>query len=244
MSLYTNTELYDLVHGPFADEETFDFYYQMAIRYGPKVLDAACGTGQILIPLAKAGIEICGFDISEEMLSACRQKAADEGVSIEACNGDMRDFAFSQSFDLIFVAGNSFQHLMTDADISAAFNSIRKHLAPKGRLHIEMFNPSWPLLMREPEKRLMVGQFGEYILTEDSSYDVINRTSHTTWHFWHKPSGKETSLSYSAREYLLTDVEEMFSSNGFVIEHHYGDFDLSPYDEERSSKHLVVAKMA
>ena len=198
--------------------------------------------GHILIPLAKAGIDICGFDISEEMLSACTRKAAEENVTVGVWLDDLRSFRSEKRFDLIFVAGNSFQHLMTDEDISASFNSIREHLTPNGRLLIEMFNPSWPLLMREPEKRLMVGQFGEYILTEDSVYDAENRESQTTWHFWHKPSGNEISLSYSAREYFRQDVEDMFSCNGFAIEQHYGEFDMSPYDEEMSSKHLILAK--
>ncbi|MBX3290424.1 MAG: class I SAM-dependent methyltransferase [Acidobacteria bacterium] len=241
MSLYENTKLYDLVHGPFADSETFEFYYQMAVRYGPKVLDAACGTGHILIPLAEAGIDVCGFDISPEMLAACERKAAEKNVTVDVWLDDLRGFRSEQRFDLIFVAGNSFQHLMTDEDISAAFRPIKTHLNPNGRVLIEMFNPSWPLLMREPEKRLMVGQFGDHILTEDSVYDAANRTSHTTWHFWHRPTGNETSLTYNSREYFYKDVTELFSLNGFVIENHFGEFDLSPYDEEMSSKHLVIA---
>lgn len=241
MELYTNTELYDLVHGEIADDEVLSFYLQMAAEYGPKVLDAACGTGFLLIPMAKAGVDICGFDLSGEMLANCREKAERRDVAIDVWLDDMRSFDAGQKFDLIFIAGNSFQHLMTDNDIAAAFGAIRKHLSENGRLVVEMFNPSWPLLMREPEKRLMVGQFGDHILTEDSAYDVENRRSHTTWHFWHKPSGDETSLSYSSREYFPNDVRAIFADSGFEIEYHWGEFDLSPYDEDMSSKHLIVA---
>lgn len=242
MHLYTNTELYDLVHGEIADDEVLSFYLGMAAEYGPKVLDAACGTGFLLIPMAKAGVDICGFDLSDEMLAECRRKADRKGVEINVWLDDMRSFDAGQKFDLIFIAGNSFQHLMTDEDIAAAFNAIRDHLTENGRFVVEIFNPSWPLLMREPEKRLLVGQFGEYILTEDSAYDIEKRLGHTTWHFWHKPTNKEVSLSYNSREYFAEDIRQMFDANAFEIEHHYGEFDLSPYDEHLSSKHLIVAR--
>lgn len=242
MDLYTNTELYDLVHGKFADDEVLSFYLQMAVEYGPKVLDAACGTGYLLIPLVMSGVEVHGFDLSGEMLAECRKKAERRSLDIEIWLDDMRSFDAGQKFDLIFIAGNSFQHLMSDEDIASAFAAIRKHLAVNGRLVLEMFNPSWPLLMREPEKRLMVGQFGDHILTEDSVYDAENRRSQTTWHFWHKPSGVETSLSYTSREYFPDDVRKMFADNDFHIEHHWGEFDQTPFDAENSSKHLIVAK--
>lgn len=50
------------------------FYLEYAKNCGGEVLELGCGTGRILIPMAKAGITITGLDISGEMLKIARDK--------------------------------------------------------------------------------------------------------------------------------------------------------------------------
>ena len=66
-------ELYDDVSKGLTGE--LEFYLKEAKKAKGKVLEAACGTGRILLPLLEAGIDIEGFDISKSMLDVLKQKA-------------------------------------------------------------------------------------------------------------------------------------------------------------------------
>ena len=46
------------------------------------ILELACGTGNLTIPLTKKNYDIAGIDISEEMLSVAREKGEEEGVEL------------------------------------------------------------------------------------------------------------------------------------------------------------------
>ncbi|HEX9913239.1 MAG TPA: class I SAM-dependent methyltransferase, partial [candidate division Zixibacteria bacterium] len=86
-------------------------------RCGSPVLELCCGTGRILLPLAKEGIEISGLDISEKMLEKAREKLNKETEQIKKrvnlLQGDMRNFHLKKEFNLIFIPFNSFQVLLS-----------------------------------------------------------------------------------------------------------------------------------
>ncbi len=57
------------------------YFLKQIARFGQPVLDVACGTGRVLLPLLRAGIDVDGCDLSEDMLHHCRKKATAEGFS-------------------------------------------------------------------------------------------------------------------------------------------------------------------
>lgn len=87
-SLYSDPRTYDLM---FPDAAHVSFYVDEARRSGGPVLEVACGTGSLLVPIAETGIEVVGLDLSPEMLSAARVRAEAAGVSLELHQGDMCD---------------------------------------------------------------------------------------------------------------------------------------------------------
>ena len=77
--LYRDGKHYDLMlHGT----QDLPFWTAQANRYGGPVLELACGTGRIAIPLAKEGFAVTGIDLSRAMLAEARDKAARESVSV------------------------------------------------------------------------------------------------------------------------------------------------------------------
>lgn len=243
MDLYDDAFLYDLAHGRFATGDVLQFFKEVSAEYGNPVLELACGSGNILIPLAENGVDIYGLDISDKMLSACRKKASERGVSVHIQKGDMRSFEMDAKFRLIYIAGNSFQHLDTIGDISECFASIRRHLEADGRLLIEVYNPYVPLLVREMGKRFVVGSFDEYVLTEDVFYDAATQKSTFNWHFWHRPTDREKTLSFTMRQFFPQEFDSLFALHGFKIEHKFGDFDRSAFDSGSASQ-IVIASLA
>src|SRR5215469_2012284 len=120
-------------------------------RIGHPVLELACGTGRLTIPIAKSGTEIVGLDLTPSMLAQARTKAEAAGVKIEFVEGDCRSFELERKFALIFMAFNSMQHLHDYESLAALFRNVRKHLAEAGRFVFDVFNPNLEILARNPE---------------------------------------------------------------------------------------------
>jgi len=67
-------------------------------------------------------------------------KAAEQKVNVSFIRGDIRDFDWGKSFQLIFIAAQSLSHLYKRDEMEACFACVRKHLSDGGRLLIELFN--------------------------------------------------------------------------------------------------------
>ena len=159
--IYDHPALYDALLPATAH---VSYYVDLARQASGEVLELACGTGQLTVPLASAGLRITGLDLSEPMLSAARQRAAAQKVSVEHLPGDMRDFDLGRRFALIFIARNSLLHLHSTEDILAAFAMVRRHLAPGGIFAFDIFNP----------KIRVVGQFEHSDYARLTHVGIIN----------------------------------------------------------------------
>src|SRR6516165_4986101 len=65
-------EFYDFVV-PYRERKDVGFFVEMALEAAGPVLEIGCGTGRVLIPTARAGVEIVGMDSSSKMLAVCRR---------------------------------------------------------------------------------------------------------------------------------------------------------------------------
>jgi len=146
---------YDADYGDFQDDLLL--YRGFAERTGGPLLELACGTGRLLVPLAQAGCEITGVDISPALLAVARRKIEAAGLQqrVTLVEADMRDFRLSRHFRLAFVAINSFMHLLTTEDQLQALRCWREHLAPDGLLILDLFHPH-PQSLLEADGRLVV----------------------------------------------------------------------------------------
>jgi ubiquinone/menaquinone biosynthesis C-methylase UbiE len=100
-------------------------YVDLARRASGDVLELACGTGQLTVPIATAELPTVGLDLSAAMLTAARERAATANVSVEYVLGDMRNFDLDRKFALSFIARNSLLHLHSTEDLLTAFAAVR-----------------------------------------------------------------------------------------------------------------------
>jgi demethylmenaquinone methyltransferase / 2-methoxy-6-polyprenyl-1,4-benzoquinol methylase len=109
------------------------------VEPGDRVLDAACGTGDLAIIAAKAGGDVTGLDFSERMLERARLKAPD----LDWMRGDLLALPFEdESFDAATVGFG----VRNVADLPGALEQLRRVLRPGGRLGIlEITRPRGPL---------------------------------------------------------------------------------------------------
>lgn len=228
-------------------EGDLQFYLEEARRAGSPVLELGCGTGRILIPIAEAGIDIVGLDLSDAMLSVARSKVvalpADVQSRIEIVKGDMRDFSLGRKFKLVMIPYRAFLHLMTSEDQKAALATICEHLDDDGRLVFNIFDPRVETIaahlvpLGRAVKKLMeftradnghkvvVSESRKYdtdqqVLTEDRIFEELDA------------SGEVISKAYgvlSLRYAFRYETQHLLELCGYKIEALYGDFERGPF---------------
>jgi SAM-dependent methyltransferase len=118
------------------------YYSEFFKGFNGRVLELACGTGRLLLPIAKSGVTIDGLDSSEDMLAVLRSKAKKLGLNgIQSYNQPMDNFSLATHYEAIFVASGSFQLLTSTEDILNSLKCIRRCLADKGFLILDLFVP-------------------------------------------------------------------------------------------------------
>ncbi len=248
-SLYSDAKRYDLVEAAYATGKFLDFYQRQVARYGEPVLELACGSGRLTIPLAEAGINITGVDLSEDMLDLARLKASKRGVTPQLVHADVRAFDLGRQFKFIFIPAQSLTHLQKRYEIEDCFACVRQHLAVDGRLLVELFNPSMKLLARAPETRYDIGEYddsdlgGKVKVTEEVHYDSAEQTSYVRWFFRSEGSDEERVLCFSMRQFFPCEIDELLWYNGLKIEHKYGDYDENEFCDS-SPQQLIVCSIS
>ena len=247
-SLYDEPALYDRVVAPPA--ASLGFYLDEARRGGGDVLELACGTGRLTIPIARAlapeGRRVTALDLAPAMLDAARRKAADAAVDIELVAGDMRGFRLDRRFDTIFVAFNSLLHLTTNDELRDCFACVREHLAPDGAFVFDIFNPSIKLLARAPEERSTVArvadeELGEIHLETTIDYDAATQVNHGAWHFSAPGRPDFLTVPLHLRSIFPQELPVLLAANGFELEARYGDFGRNAFTSE-SARQVCVCR--
>jgi len=145
---FDDAELYDLLFSNL--DYGIDFYRQQARAAGGPVLEVACGTGRVLLPLLRDGIDADGLDLSPALLARAREKTRAAGFQPALFEAPMQSFRLPRRYALVYVAFNSFVHNLTQADQLATLTTCREHLLPGGRLVFDIFYPG-PTYLSGPQ---------------------------------------------------------------------------------------------
>jgi SAM-dependent methyltransferase len=123
-----------------ATAQELDFYGGAIRRFGEPALDLACGTGRLLVRLLEAGLDVDGVDVSEDMLTWCRRRADDAGVSPTLRRQAMHELDLPRRYRTIFVC-DSFGIGGSRANDREGLRRIHDHLEPGGAL---VFSTGYP----------------------------------------------------------------------------------------------------
>ena len=135
-----------------------EYFKGLIDRYGEPVLDVACGTGRLLIPFLRAGMDIDGVDISSDMLALCTQRARSEGLSPQLYRQPMHELALPRKYKAIVVCGG-FALGGSRLQDQEALNRFFHHLEPGGALLLDNYLPykdaeEWRYWVKEERLRL------------------------------------------------------------------------------------------
>ena len=139
LSKYANPVEYDKLHEGY----TVDLDYITSYLGNRKetIIELACGTGRLAIPLAKLGHTVYGVDIDEGMLAHAEQKADAEGVTLHLSVQDCTKLTLPIQANFMYMTGNSFQHFLTNVSQDSLFTSVKKHLQKGGEFVFDTRNP-------------------------------------------------------------------------------------------------------
>ncbi|MEH7074116.1 class I SAM-dependent DNA methyltransferase [Neobacillus drentensis] len=99
---------------------------------GTRLLDLACGTGELSVRLAQDGFSVTGVDLSEDMLAVAQAKAEDVGIRIPFFQQNMAHLEGQAEFDVISILCDSLNYLQTEEDVKATFLNVFQHLTDEG----------------------------------------------------------------------------------------------------------------
>jgi SAM-dependent methyltransferase len=144
-NLYEKTVyLYDLDPRPLVKDD-IPFYLEYASKVKGNILELACGSGRVTIPLAKAGYEVWGVDLSETMLGRLRAKIKNLPIEvakkIHPLYSDMINFKIANQFPLVIIPFRSFQSLTDEIQQNKCLQNIYNHLSGNGHFIITFFKP-------------------------------------------------------------------------------------------------------
>jgi glycine/sarcosine N-methyltransferase len=107
-----------------------------------RVLDAACGTGQHTIALAKSGYDATGADISPAMIERARAGAQAAGASVRFFTAPFRELkaTVGGDYDAVLCLGNSLVHVLKEEELLASLTSMVSCLRPGGLLLLHNLN--------------------------------------------------------------------------------------------------------
>jgi SAM-dependent methyltransferase len=134
-SLYDHPRYYDVLFG--WDRSLEAGFYDGALRThgapaGGRVLEVACGTGQIALRLAERGWRVTGLDLSPDMLAFLAERAAQAGAAVSTLCADMAAFTCPVRQHAAFSPMSSFRLLLDDAAVGAHLTCVADALRPGG----------------------------------------------------------------------------------------------------------------
>jgi SAM-dependent methyltransferase len=240
---------YDADMGSFTDD--LPFYLQLARRTTGPLLDAMCGTGRVIVPLAEAGFQAVGLDVAPAMVHAVERKivARDLADRLRVVQGDVRTCTLAERFGLVLVPLNSFMHLQTVADQLAALHTLKHHLRPDGLLVIDLFNPDpheltgeQGVLVYERTFTSADGRQVQKFVTRRTDWAAQRQMVEFIYDELQSDGGVlRRVLPFVMRWLYRFEIEHLLARADLQLEAVYGDYELAPY-ESSSTQLLVVAR--
>lgn len=236
---------YDAQYGALYDAE-IKFLTAMAREENRTILDICCGTGIVTIPLAEAGFDICGIDISEAMLAHAKTKATHLNNATFLLSNAL-DFTLRKRFDLAIMTGNAFQAFLDEHEVLKVLRNINKHLNKDG---LVVFGTR----LLEGYDISLDQDFELWEEYKDSSENLVRfmgkksrfDSKRNILFFDMKRKYSDGKEIYSAIEIKFLPYNNMLSlmeRAGFELEDQYADWSMNPFESKGSNAVFKLKKL-
>lgn len=247
--LYQKTAyLYDLDPRPIVKDD-IPFYLQYAAKTKGNILELASGSGRITIPLAEAGHDVWGVDLSKMMMKLFKKKIKrlPENISQKLLSRlveqNMSRFRIKEKFSLIIIPFRSFQVLTEKEDQIACLQSVYNHLLPNGLFIITLMKPLDNIEKKWVQKNAAI----DWKNTDPKTGDKIRRSilrkaiipekqlvSADQIYYVEKKDGAEEKIVEEGafiKYHHENQIRTLINDNGFEVTEEMGYYDGRPIAE-------------
>lgn len=241
---------YDKFHAQVSED--IPLVLELSLRTGGPILELGCGSGRLLLPLARAGLDVTGLDNSPEMLAILQKEIENEGERlrdrIHVKQHDFREPAdITPAPNGILIGFNTLFHI-DHQRLGSSLAHWHQLLNPGGLLYIDILNPL-DLERLESEngsERLSELPFEEEVTYQEnegkvkiqsrSKVEQVDQIYRVEWLITRDKESYSTIFEFYY--YYLHQLQMGLDQAGFKIRSIWGDYDKTPYDEE--SERLIV----
>ncbi len=231
-------EFYDLYVGDRLDD--LPLYLEYARGIGTPVLEIGAGSGRLTVPLARAGVPVVAVDISPEMLELLRLRLAQEDGGtrqrVSIAQADACDLALDATYDLVIVPFYTFNYFLTPHAQDSVLRRCAAHLAPGGRLLVDVFIP-WSRLAHcpdgpvprvdtlDPRTGNRVRGWNVYTLDRERQMERRKHIFQVT-----APDGTVTTREFviQRRYFFPEELQRLFAANGLAVVEVFGGYRREP----------------
>lgn len=238
-TFFDDGEHYDALHAGLRD---IDFWVRHARQVGGSVLELACGTGRIAIPMGETGLPVTGIDLSDVYISRARLKSAERGLNVTFEVADVRCFDLGRVFRFVAFPFRSVGVLLADEDLHSCCAHARRHIETGGVFIVDAINSSKTATAPFPAQLCYPNPDGSgTISVEHERYvDGTGRIETSVFSFPHSVAGVRARAELRLRLYTADELVAALRANGFEVLRHLGGYDESPYTEASSLQILVA----
>lgn len=209
-----------------------------------RVLELAVGTGRAAIPIAQSGHAVVGVDFAKDMLAIARRKRDAVGLSdrqLTLLHGDLLELDLRQSFDWVCLLFNTLLSFTTMEELDAVLKNVVRHLKPRGRFWLDIFQPNLQLLAQPRSEKLdpcvfYVPSLDRTVMrTAEVARDPARQVQRVTFHYtWFDARAIEhhQRVAFAMTFMFPRELHLLLERNGLRIEHLYGNYDGSPLNAD------------
>ena len=213
------------------------------LRRGGKILDAACGIGRISTELALLGMDVTGVDITKSVLEAAADSAQAENVKINFINQDLRNFCQPETFDCAINLYTSFGYCDSEEDDLKILKNIAASLKKGGIFIMESVSRESAVKYWTPGE-----EFDRAGYTVRTHFEIKGAWEGLSSQWTLYPLGASENSKpvvdhvFVQRLYSAADLCKKMKNCGFSEAKAYGDYDLSPYNQNLKTMVIVAKK--
>ncbi|MDH5719715.1 MAG: methyltransferase domain-containing protein [Spirochaetia bacterium] len=180
-----------------------------------KILDVCCGQGRHSLEFAKRGFKrIFGVDRSNYLINRARSLSRDKGFQVTFKEGDARKLRFpTDTFDIVYLAGNSFGYFETAEDDKAVLKEIMRILKPSGKLLIDITDGQY--MKENYQSRTWEWIDKNYFVCRERSLSADNNRLISREVITHAHKGVIADQFYAERLYSKDDIANVIKDMGF-----------------------------
>ncbi len=245
-------DFYDWENAQTMARRDVPFWQRLALAADGPVLELGCGTGRVTLPLARAGVNVIGVDLSAPMLKRARDRVRRTRLGRRArlVRGDIRALPFpSNQFPLVAAPYGILQSLLHESDLSATLRAVHDVLTPGGRLVIELVADlaSWQEYRGETRLRgWRPGRKAHLTLVESVRQDRRKGLTLFEQEFVERRGGatlrKRFSLTF--RTLSVPQMTRRLEKAGFEVTSRLGSYDGAPWSPKAETWILVAERAA